>query len=697
MRRRGPVIVLLLAVLSVLAAAPAFALPDDGGVRSVFALGAGNRAIGLGGAYAAIADDASAALWNPAGLALLDRRHVEFTSTNLFGMGFSEKYVSLAYPHWRLGNASLTLRTFGVDGIESRDDRNVLLADDLKDQELEILLAYARALRSGVNVGGGFKLQRHSLAGYAGSGFGIDAGVLVHPLVLRGGDSPAARAWTLGLAIRNLVEPSVRLDVESVPDPRAMRLGTAWRRPLGETLRGLLSLDLEKTAGMDSRLHLGAEVDYRDQAALRLGVLAGTLTAGFGLRWRDVLVDFAFEDHRLGAVKRLGVSFLHGPPVDQVRHDALARAAEDQRLQMDRAFAESDRARREQLLASARSAFSAGDHSNALDRLSMSRLLDPDNAQAAALELEVLGDLARVQVQAGDLASAIITLGQLTAKAPQDTVAQAELQRLRDLSAVSARRSHDIEDLYARGLDAFVADELDEAHGLFAEALGLAPQDADILAMLDRVQRKRTQRLAAVCGEARSLVRVGLVDEAEAAVARAASLGAPADTLSSLRSSIGERRRQLAYEQERRQREHEMAAQLAALGNEPPVRADAKTGTGALPPTLSASRRQELAALSRRARELFDAGDADEAVRIWELVWSENPHGQEVCDALREEYLTRGMAAYAAGDLAGAVKIWEQALRVAPDDPRTQGYLERARQQQARIRALQDSSRDGAG
>jgi len=697
MMRRAPDTLLLLTLLMVAVVVPVAIASDDGGVRSVFALGAGNRAIGLGGAYVAIADDASAALWNPAGLAQLERRRAEFTSTNLIGMGFSEKYLALAYPHWRLGNTSFTLRTFGVDGIESRDDRNLLLADDLKDQELELLLAHARTLRPGLSVGGGLKLQRQSLAGYAGGGFGLDAGVLAHPLVLRGDDTPSSRSWTIGFALRNLIEPSIRLDEESVPDPRAMRLGTAYRRTHGEQLKGLVALDVEKTAGMDTRLHLGAETSYRDQASLRLGLLAGSLTAGFGLRWRDLVVDFAFEDHPLGSVKRIGISFLHGATVGDLRSAALARVETERHRQMEQAFAESEQARRDQLLTAAREAYEIGDHEASLDRLSMLRLLDPANGPAADLELEVLGDLARAQEASGDLASAIITMGQLTTKAPDDVEAQADLMRLRDASAASAQRSLNIQDLYAQGLDAFVAEEIDKAHRLFARARELAPEDADIQAMLDRVLRMQTQRMAAVFGEAHGLIRAGLVDEAETAISRAASLGAPADSLSSLRAAVEDRRRQLVYAAQQRQHEQEIATQLAALNNQPAREFESAADTGLRRSSLSASRREELATLTARAAELFKAGDADEAVRIWEMVWAEDPLDREVVDALREEYLTRGMAAYASGDLSGAVKIWEQALRVASDDPRTQGYLERARQQQARIRALQSDDRDGVG
>ncbi len=52
---------------------------DDGGGRSVLADGAGNRALGLGGAYVAVADDASAAVWNPAGLGFVQRRELQVT------------------------------------------------------------------------------------------------------------------------------------------------------------------------------------------------------------------------------------------------------------------------------------------------------------------------------------------------------------------------------------------------------------------------------------------------------------------------------------------------------------------------------------------------------------------------------------------------------------------------------------------
>src|SRR5579862_6685071 len=61
-------------------------------------LGVGARAMGLSGAFAAVADDASAVYWNPAGLVQLDRPELE----GMYGSYFNDKdrnlFFSFHYP-----------------------------------------------------------------------------------------------------------------------------------------------------------------------------------------------------------------------------------------------------------------------------------------------------------------------------------------------------------------------------------------------------------------------------------------------------------------------------------------------------------------------------------------------------------------------------------------------------------------------
>lgn len=663
---------------------------DDGGLRSPFALGAGNRALGLGGAYVAVADDASAALWNPAGLAALERRRFEASHTALFGMGFGETYFSFVLPHWRWGNTSLTLRQFGTDGIEQRDDRNLLLADDLQDSETELVVAHARTLRPGLDVGAGLKLQHQTLAGYSGGGYGLDVGVLLRPLILSGAGNDA---WSVGLAVRNLLEPKIRLDQESVPDPRALRFGAAYRRPLAADIAGLASLDFEKTAGMGTRVHLGAEADYRGQAALRFGLLSGSLTAGLGVRWHDVRVDFAFEDHRFGAVKRVGLTLLQGPSVSETRAAALARAEAERRAQLAETFAESERQRRRELLDAVHAALDAGDYETARGRVDMMLVLDPGDADVHALERRVLTAQARAEQDAGDIESALITLGRLCALDPDNAEARRNLDALHVQDAARTERSREIQQLYADGLDAFAVDDYDTARSRFVRALELAPEDADVRAMLARVDRAVAQRLTVRIDEVRSLSRAGLVEEALAARDVVRLLGADAAVLDELDRSIDEARTRRDFDRRRREDERQRQAVLAFLSSQ--VEPEPTPATSEPVPettVVSAARRAELDALAQRARDVYAAGQVAEAVRLWELIWSEDPQDDETRDALRQEYLSHGMEHFSAGRLADAVDSWENALRIDPDDRRTRSYLDRGRQQLMRIRRLQEES-----
>ena len=83
----------------------------------------------------------------------------------------------------------------------------------------------------------------------------------------------------------------------------------------------------------------------------------------------------------------------------------------------------------------------------------------------------------------------------------------------------------------------------------------------------------------------------------------------------------------------------------------------------------------------------------EEAIQYFELVWSIDPKHQGAVEYLKREYLMRGMELFADGRLGEAVAVWEEALRVDPNDERVHGDLTRAREQIARTRQILGSSR----
>ena len=86
----------------------------------------GARAIGMGGAFSAVASDASVAHWNPAALASLQRQEIGLAYADRFGLGLNHSYLNYVLPvgdHHALGIDWLHL---GFDDSELSTGQNKL-------------------------------------------------------------------------------------------------------------------------------------------------------------------------------------------------------------------------------------------------------------------------------------------------------------------------------------------------------------------------------------------------------------------------------------------------------------------------------------------------------------------------------------------------------------------------------------------
>ena len=466
----------------------------------------GDRALALGGAFGAVADDPSAIVWNPAGLAQLDRKSLYVTHTNLIGLGFSEQLGVLALPSWRLGTFALAVRRFGVDGIEQRDDRGGLQGDDLSDVESEILLGYGKSLTPAWRFGLALKLQQQKIAGYSDAAVGLDLGVLVAPLQAMGSASPHAGDLRLGLALRNLVEPALRLDQDHVPDPLGLRLGAAWIRDLSDNARVLLTADVEKTRDMDMRTHAGAELTLLRLLSLRVGHNDQDLSAGAGLRWRDFTVDYAFEDNPIDPVHRLGFGVAFGATTDDARSAALAAREKALQTQLNAAFEKENRARVDDLLAQARKALEDGAWSQALERIATVRVLDPARSDLDALEIAAhLGDgLAREEQ--GDLSSAAVAYQQCLALDPGHAKATTRLQAVRARSDQDAARSAELRGLFDQALAEYAAGNLPAARARLEQIMSVSPGDREARTLLTSTLLTLRMQGESLLGQSRALM-----------------------------------------------------------------------------------------------------------------------------------------------------------------------------------------------
>lgn len=151
--------------------------------------GIGARALGMGGAFVAIADDASASYWNPAGMIYVGRREIVLMHSERFGDIVN--YDAGGFVQ-QLGTSNSKRKAFGVSFLRVGVSDIVYTAEDpasgriIADREVSsaewgFALSYAKLLNNVTSLGGSIKLVRKSIGDDSGAGFGFDVGAMFKP------------------------------------------------------------------------------------------------------------------------------------------------------------------------------------------------------------------------------------------------------------------------------------------------------------------------------------------------------------------------------------------------------------------------------------------------------------------------------------------------------------------------------------
>ncbi len=267
-------------------------------------LGAGARSLGMGSAFVAISDDATAIYWNPAGLQRLRQNELQIQHAEQFGGTVNHDVFTLCGPS-PLGGFGVGLTRLGVDGVKITTLENPALSPGPDNRpvvsrvagttEYHLHLAFGRGLTSNLFAGTGVKLVSRRLGVGTGSGFGIDFGMLYLP----------RPDLTGGLMVRNLIPIKITFDTgTSDRVPPVIVLGVALARPVAAvhgliTCSGSVSVGEEESAEEDLQgVRVGVEYLYRNMLAFRLGARGSHFTAGAGIRLRGrVAFDLAFLEH----------------------------------------------------------------------------------------------------------------------------------------------------------------------------------------------------------------------------------------------------------------------------------------------------------------------------------------------------------------------------------------------------------------
>ncbi|HVM32820.1 MAG TPA: PorV/PorQ family protein [bacterium] len=234
---------------------------------------AGVRASGMGGAFTALADDASAAYWNAAGLAQLSLPQISLSHVSYFE-SINYEFIGGVLP---LAPGSTLGLTANLDSVPSFDSTGGSSSTPGSAMDWDLGFELGQSFGDHFSLGLGAKFIDSTLVSYSASGEAFDAGLLVYT---------THRELTLGLAVQNVGQISGYGSFGTQEKlPTTYRVGLAYRfEPLMPN-HFSLDLDLEKPIDQDPILHAGGEVwlGFKDlSVAFRGGYSLNPLNSDLG-------------------------------------------------------------------------------------------------------------------------------------------------------------------------------------------------------------------------------------------------------------------------------------------------------------------------------------------------------------------------------------------------------------------------------
>jgi hypothetical protein len=249
----------------------------------------------LGGASLTASHDSSSLFVNPAQLARMRQADFYFMYDQMYagleGVGtIGQGFLSGGLPT-RFGTFAMGMGMFRAAGLIEERTLSFAYGKQLSDRvDFGVV---AKQLYHNYLINGDALAQQDPIFahGHSASGFALDLGVVGH----------VTRRFNLGLAIRNLNRPDVGLATEDRV-PREIQGGASYEFP-SRHIRVTGDLTYRDNDAGRLRDHLtpavGIEKSFeQDRFVFRLGATPDSFSAGFGLRWGPVGLDYALVLNR---------------------------------------------------------------------------------------------------------------------------------------------------------------------------------------------------------------------------------------------------------------------------------------------------------------------------------------------------------------------------------------------------------------
>ena len=304
------------------------------------AVGVGGRALAMGGASVAVANDVTAAYWNPALLVYVNYPQIIGMHAQRFSNLVNYNYGGIALPFGKKSTLALSVIRLGVDDIPNTTqalpdygldgkpgtgdegegngklDENERIDPNkvfyFNSAEWGMFLSFGTRASQKISYGASAKILLKQLGEQSAWGIGFDLGIMYHVT-----DKLKLGANLQDITSTLLVWETGRQEL-IVP---TLKLGTAYllKAPiLSGFLVPVFDMDIRfENRGQSSQLsagivsldsHLGLEYQYKNLIAFRLGSDLGQFTGGVGIHLPKLMVDYAFLSHQdLGNTHRISL------------------------------------------------------------------------------------------------------------------------------------------------------------------------------------------------------------------------------------------------------------------------------------------------------------------------------------------------------------------------------------------------------
>jgi len=288
----------------------------------ILKINVGPRAIGMGGAFTAIADDITSLYWNPSGTANIESNEAYFNHSILY-LDVTHDFAAIATNISGFGAVGAFVSVLSMDEMLVRTiDFPEGTGEYFNYGSIVVGLNYARFLTENFSIGFNAKYINESIWHMDANGFAIDIGTLYKIPVLnelRIAASVSNFGTKMQLSGRDATENipagaggdnlvNANLEMEKFDLPLLFRFGLSADLIKDESSRLTTSIDAIHPNDHTEYLNTGAEYSWKEIIYLRAGYNSlfeedseKGLTLGFGLNYRivdlvKIKLDYAYQD-----------------------------------------------------------------------------------------------------------------------------------------------------------------------------------------------------------------------------------------------------------------------------------------------------------------------------------------------------------------------------------------------------------------